>query len=257
MSAPADPTTPPSTARVPLGRLAPLAVIVAITLVALAMGWHRELSLTALLERRAAIEDFVAQHWIAALAAYTILYVAVTALSLPCASFLTIFGGLIFGALTAAAATLAGATVGATIIFLIAKSALGGWLVRRAGPRVEKVAAGFRADAFNYLLFLRLVPFFPFWLVNLVPALVGVRLRTFVIATALGMIPGTLAYAFFGAGLDSAIKAQNATLKLFAGLIALGLLSLVPVVVKYCKAKRTSSERTSSERAPSEVSGQS
>ena len=257
MSAPADPTSPPSTARVPLGRLAPLAVIVAITLVALAMGWHRELSLTALLERRAAIEDFVAQHWIAALAAYTILYVAVTALSLPCASFLTIFGGLIFGALTAAAATLAGATVGATIIFLIAKSALGGWLVRRAGPRVEKVAAGFRADAFNYLLFLRLVPFFPFWLVNLVPALVGVRLRTFVIATALGMIPGTLAYAFFGAGLDSAIKAQNATLKLFAGLIALGLLSLVPVVVKYCKAKRTSSERTSSERAPSEVSGQS
>jgi uncharacterized membrane protein YdjX (TVP38/TMEM64 family) len=242
MSAPADPTSPPSTARVPLGRLAPLAVIMAITVVALAMGWHRELSLTALLERRAAIEDFVSQHWIVALAAYTALYVAVTALSLPCASFLTIFGGLIFGALTAATATLAGATAGATIIFLVAKSALGDWLVRRAGPRVEKVAAGFRADAFNYLLFLRLVPFFPFWLVNLVPALVGVRLRTFVIASALGMIPGTLAYAFFGAGLDSAIKAQNATLKLFAGLIALGLLSLVPVVVKHCKARRTPSE---------------
>ena len=114
--------------------------------------------------------------------------------------------------------------------------------MRRAGPRVEKVAEGFRADAFNYLLFLRLVPFFPFWLVNLVPALVGVRLRTFVIASALGMIPGTLAYAFFGSGLDSAIKAQNATLQLFAGLIALGLLALVPVVVKHCKARRTSPE---------------
>ena len=142
----------------------------------------------------------------------------------------------------ATGATLVGATFGATIIFLIAKSALGDWLVRRAGPRVEKVAAGFRADAFNYMLFLRLVPFFPFWLVNLVPALVGVRLRTFVVASALGMIPGTLAYAFFGAGLDSAIKAQNATLQLFAGLIALGLLALVPVVVKHCKTRRTSSE---------------
>ena len=226
----------------PLGRLTPLAIIVAITAVALAMGWHRELSLAALLERRAGIEAFVSQHWIAALAAYTALYLAITALSLPCASFLTIFGGLIFGALIAAAATLVGATAGATIIFLIAKSAVGGWLIRRAGPRVEKVAAGFRADAFNYLLFLRLVPFFPFWLVNLVPALVGVRLRTFVIASALGMIPGTLAYAFFGAGLDSAIKAQNATLHLFAGLIALALLSLVPVVVKRYKAGRRQPE---------------
>ena len=242
MSAPADPTSPPSTARIPLGRLAPLAIIVAITTIALAMGWHRELSLAALLERRAGIEDFVSQHWIEAIVAYTALYIVITALSLPCASFLTTSGGFISGVLAAAAATLAGATAGATIIFLIAKSALGGWLVRRAGPRVEKVAAGFRADAFNYLLFLRLVPFFPFWLVNLVPALVGVRLRTFVIATALGMIPGTLAYAFFGAGLDSAIKAQNATLQLVAGLIALGLLALVPVVVKHCKAKRTSSD---------------
>src|SRR5262249_446285 len=145
-------------------------------------------SLAALLEHRADIEAFVSRHWIEALAAYTALYFVVTALSLPCASFMTIFGGLIFGVVTAAIATVAGATAGATIIFLIAKSALGGWLVRRAGPRFEKVAAGFRADAFNYLLFLRLVPFFPFWLVNLVPALVGVRLRTFVIASALGMI---------------------------------------------------------------------
>ena len=245
MSAPADPTLPPLTARVPLARLAPLAIIVAITAVALAMGWHRELTLSALLERRAEIETFVAQHWIAAVAAYMALYIAVTALSLPCASFLTIFGGLVFGVLTATATTLVGATAGATVIFLIAKSALGGWLVRRAGSRVERVAAGFRADAFNYLLFLRLVPFFPFWLVNLVPALAGVPLRTFVAATALGMIPGTFAYAFFGAGLDSAIKAQNATLKLVAGLIALGLLSLLPVAIKRLRAARAPAETSS------------
>ncbi len=245
MSAPADPTSPPPTARVPFGRLVPLAIIGAITATALAMGWHRELSLSALLEHRAEIERFVSQHWIAALAAYTAVYVAVTALSLPCASFLTIFGGLVFGALIATAATLVGATVGATVIFLIAKSALGDWLVRRAGARVEKVAAGFCADAFNYLLFLRLVPFFPFWLVNLVPALCGVPLRIFVLATAVGMIPGTLAYAFLGAGLDSAIKAQNATLKLLAGLIALGLLALLPVVIRRLKAARAPSEISS------------
>ncbi len=242
MPAPADDAAPPSTARALLARSAPLAIVVAITALALALGWHRELSLSALLERRAMAETFVSQHWIAAVAGYTALYVAVTALSLPCASFLTIFGGLIFGALTATVAALAGATTGATVIFLMAKSALGECLTRRAGPRVEKVAAGFRADAFNYLLFLRLVPFFPFWLVNLVPALCGVPLRTFVVASALGMIPGTFAYAFFGAGLDSAIKAQNATVELFAGLIVLGLLALVPVVVKHVKSGRRQSE---------------
>ncbi len=242
MPAPADDAAPPSTARALLARSAPLAIVVAITALALALGWHRELSLSALLERRAMAETFVSQHWIAAVAGYTALYVAVTALSLPCASFLTIFGGLIFGALTATVAALAGATTGATVIFLMAKSALGDCLTRRAGPRVEKVAAGFRADAFNYLLFLRLVPFFPFWLVNLVPALCGVPLRTFVVASALGMIPGTFAYAFFGAGLDSAIKAQNATVELFAGLIVLGLLALVPVVVKHVKSGRRQSE---------------
>ena len=242
MSAPADPTSPPSRARIPLRRLAPLAIIAALTVLALAMGWHRALSLPVLIEHRAEVERFVSEHWVAAIAAYVGLYIAVTALSLPCASFLTIFGGLVFGVVTGTVTSLVGATAGATVIFLIAKSALGGWLVRRAGARIEKVAEGFRADAFNYLLFLRLVPFFPFWLVNLVPALCGVPLRTFVIASALGMIPGSFAYTFFGAGLDSAIKAQAATLELVLGLIALGVLSLVPVVIKRFKSGRRQSE---------------
>jgi uncharacterized membrane protein YdjX (TVP38/TMEM64 family) len=132
-----------------------------------------------------------------------------------------------------------GATAGATVIFLIAKSALGDWLVRRAGRRAEKLAAGFCADAFNYLLFLRLVPLFPFWLVNLVPALCGVRLATFVAATALGIIPGTFAFAFLGASLDSAIKAQDVKPLIVAALAALGVLTLVPMAIKRFKATRT------------------
>src|SRR5712691_11332086 len=151
-----------------LARLVPLALVVAVTAVALAMGWHKQLSLSSLIAHRAAVEAFVTEHWVAALAAYVGTYLAVAA----------------------TVATLIGATAGATVIFLVAKRALGGWLVRKAGPRVEKIAAGFCADGFNYLLFLRLVPLFPFWLVNLVPALLVVPLRTFVAATALGIIPG-------------------------------------------------------------------
>jgi len=153
-----------------------------------------------------------------------------------------------------------GATIGAICIFLIAKSAVGEFFVRRAGRLAEKVAQGFRADAFNYLLFLRLVPIFPFWLVNLVPALCGVPLATFVAATALGVIPATFAFAFVGAGLDSVIAAQQAayqaclaaarpncrlefhmkaalTPELLGALVALGVLALIPVVVKRLRAR--------------------
>jgi uncharacterized membrane protein YdjX (TVP38/TMEM64 family) len=181
---------------------------------------------------------------------------------------LTICGGIVFGGFAGGLAALVGATTGATLIFLIAKSAVGGWLIRRAGRRAEKLAAGFCADAFNYLLFLRLVPLFPFWLVNLVPALCGVRLATFVGATALGIIPGTFAFAFFGAGLDSAVAAEitayraclaagstgcrlkfdpsaAATPQLIAGLVALGVLALIPVAIKRFKAARTPSEMSS------------
>jgi uncharacterized membrane protein YdjX (TVP38/TMEM64 family) len=241
------------------------AAIMLVSIVVVGIGRYNGLTAVALLERRAAIDTFVAEHWVAALVAFAAIYVIVVALSLPGGALLTICGGAIFGGLAAGIAALIGATIGATIIFLIAKSALGGWLVRRAGARAEAVAAGFRADAFNYLLFLRLVPLFPFCLVNLVPALCGVRLRTFVLATALGIIPGTFAFAFFGAGLGSALTAQidayracvaaggtgcklgfdpsaAVTPQLIAGLVALGLLALVPVVVKRLRAARAARE---------------
>jgi uncharacterized membrane protein YdjX (TVP38/TMEM64 family) len=232
------------------------------------LAWHQGLSPVSLLERRVAIDAFVGAHRIAALLAFTGIYAAVVALSLPGAALLTICGGIIFGGPAGGLAALVGATAGATVLFMVAKSALGGWLVRRAGPHAESVAAGFCADAFSYLLFLRLVPLFPFCLVNLVPAMCGVRLRTFVLATALGIIPGTFALAFFGAGLDSAVTAQVAahraciaagragcklgfdpsaavTPQLIAGLVALGLLALVPVVVKRLRAARAPREISS------------
>src|SRR5262249_56181589 len=93
----------------------------------------------------------------------------------------------------------------------IAKSAIGEYFVRRAGRLAEKVAQGFRADAFNYLLFLRLVPIFPFWLVNLVPALCGVPLATFVAATPLGIIPVPLAFALLVPRPGTGIPAQQAS----------------------------------------------
>jgi uncharacterized membrane protein YdjX (TVP38/TMEM64 family) len=264
MTVPADHHPPARQEGFRPARLLPLAAIVFASASLIAIAWYVGFTPVTLLERRAAIDAFVSAHWLAALGGFTVLYALAVALSLPGGAILTVCGGIAFGGLAGGSAALVGATVGAMLIFLIAKSALGDWLVRRAGPRAEKLAGGFRADAFNYLLFLRLVPLFPFWLVNLVPALCGVRLATFVAATALGIIPGTFAFAFFGAGLDSAVTAPAAayracvaagradcalafdagaavTPQLIAGLVALGVLALIPIAIRRFKAARAPS----------------
>jgi uncharacterized membrane protein YdjX (TVP38/TMEM64 family) len=253
---PLSPDRPSSLAR----RLIPLIAIVLLAAAAYLIFGRGMISLEALVRHRAAIDTFVMAHRALAVLAYIGLYIVTVALSLPGATFLTVAGGFLFGIVIGAAAAVVGATAGATIIFLVARTALGEPLLKRAGPRAQLLAQGFRADAFSYLLFLRLVPAFPFFLVNLVPAFADVRLSTFVAATALGIIPGGLVYAFAGTGLDSVIAAQqhaydacmaaaradchltfNAgsvlTPELIGALIALGVLALVPVVVKRLRAR--------------------
>lgn len=246
--------------RFPLRRWLPFATILLILAVAVAMGWHRQLSLETLALHHDAIQAFVLAHRPAAVAVFIAVYIGVVALSLPGALILTLIGGILFGVLIGGIAAVVGATIGATAIFLIAKTACGGRLTRRAGPLAEKLVEGFRSDAFHYLLFLRLVPVFPFFLVNLVPALAGIPLGTFVAATAIGIVPAAFAIASFGAGLDSVIRAQETvfntcvaagradcrfdfepraamTPELLTALIALGVLALVPIVVKRWRAR--------------------
>jgi uncharacterized membrane protein YdjX (TVP38/TMEM64 family) len=243
-------------------RIAPVVLVVLAAAIVFATGTHRQLSLETLVRHRDTLSAFVDAHYAAALAAFIAAYITAVSLSIPGALFLTIAGGFMFGVIAGGAAVVVAATIGASIVFLIARSAFGEYVVRRAGPRLSKVLDGFCADAFSYLLFLRLVPLFPFFLVNLAPALVGVRLRTFVAATALGIIPATLVFASVGAGLDSVIDAQGSayhaclaagraecrvdfdpaavlTPQLIGALVALGVLALVPVVVKRLAARRS------------------
>ena len=246
-------------------RYAPVAVVLVAMIAVFATGAHRHVSLETLVRHRMAIDAFIDAHAVAAIAAFMAVYVIAVALSLPGGLFLTIAGGILFGTLIGGIATVVSATVGATIIFLVAKSACGETLMRRAGPLACKLAEGFRADAFSYLLFLRLVPAFPFFLVNLAPALVGVKLSTFVAATAIGIVPATFAFAFLGSGLDSVIAAQEvayrtclangrtdctlqfdlgmiATPRLLAALAALGAIALIPVIVKRVRARSARSQ---------------
>ena len=150
----------------------------------------------------------------------------------------------LFGLLLGKLLVVIGATLGATIIFLVARSALGDTLREKAGPRVRKMEEGFREDALNYLLVLRLIPIFPFWLVNIVPAVLGVALSTYVLGTAIGIIPGSFVYASVGNGLGAVFDAgQSPDLgiifspEIILPIVGLAILAILPVLYKKLRGR--------------------
>lgn len=202
------PHVPKSSLKALLRRWLPLGVLVVLAVIAYALGLHRYLTLSSLIEHHAYLKSVVAQHLWLALGFYAALYIAVVALSLPGAAALTIVGGLLFGWAINTPVTVIAATIGATIVFIVVKTSLGSVIAEKAGPFVKKLSGGFAKDAFNYLLFLRLVPAVPFFVVNAVAGLCHVALRPFVAATLIGIIPGTLVFSYLGSGLNSVIEAQ-------------------------------------------------
>ena len=195
--------------RLSLKRMAPLLALLAVPVLCYVTGIYHYFSLDLLAQYHHTLQTWIAGHLVLAVLAYVILYAITTALSLPSGAVLTIAGGLLFGWVVGGSATVLGATMGASLLFLIARSSIGGGLAAQAGPWLEKLSDGFRKDAFNYLLFLRLVPAIPFVIVNLVPAVLGMPLWSYVAATFIGIIPGTFAYSYVGTGLESVFQAAT------------------------------------------------
>ncbi|HEY5363316.1 MAG TPA: TVP38/TMEM64 family protein [Aestuariivirga sp.] len=249
------------TAQHTIRRLLPLVGLLALTGCCYALGFQYYLGIESLAENQATLQDFVTQHVALAIALYFLLYVAVVSLSLPGAGLLSIVGGFIFGWALSVPVTIVAATIGAVIVFKIVQSSLGATMAQRAGPFLQKLERGFETNAFSYLLFLRLVPAFPFFAVNAVAGLTRMKLRTFALATLVGIIPGTFAFAIVGRGLGSVLDgaravhaaclAQDAsaacpyafsasdlvTQQLLWGFAALGVVSLIPVVMKKWKMR--------------------
>lgn len=226
-------------------RLIPLFVLAAGLVAFFALGLDQYLTFDALKENRAWLLDQVEKSPVFAALVYMVIYIAVVAFSLPGGAVMTITGGFLFGQWFGSVYVVVAATVGATILFIAAKTALGDLLRAKAGPFLQKMEAGFREDALSYLLVLRLIPLFPFFIVNLVPAFLGVSLRVFFIATFVGIIPGSFVYATVGAGLGSIFDAGGEfsargilTPEIITALIGLAVLALLPVVYKRFKAKR-------------------
>ena len=222
-------------------RLVPLGLLVVAGTAFIAAGGHKYLTFTTLAANHEWLCSLAVRWGFVAALVYIAAYGMLVALSVPGGAILTIAGGFLFGTWLGSLCAIIGATLGATGIFLAARAGLAG-VAQRAGPLVGKLEAGFRADAFSYLLVLRLVPIFPFWLVNLVPALVGVKLRTYVLATFLGIIPATLVFSSLGNGLGSVVEEPDLGIvfrpSVLVPIVGLALLALIPVGYKRWRAKK-------------------
>lgn len=218
-------------------RFLPLAALGLGFVLFFAFDLHQTFSFDLLARHHDAYKAWVGHHPVRALINFIGVYVIIVAFSLPLATLMTLAGGFLFGPWLGTIVSAIGATLGAAALFAAAKTALGDVFRKHAQGTVRDMEEGFRKDAFNYLLVLRLVPAFPFFLVNIVPALLGVPLRTFVAATALGIVPAAFVYTSAGVGLETAIESgqePNLALifmpRIFLPLIGLAVLALLPVL---------------------------
>ena len=223
-------------------RLWPLYLVVLVLGGAYALGLQHYLSFEYLGKQQEALKRLVADRPVLTGAGYVALYMLVVAVSLPGSAVLTMAGGLLFGVVAGASLAVVGATLGAVLLFLAARYAIGDWLAGKGGKFIDKVRKGLEKDGFSYLLALRLIPVLPFWLVNLAPAMAGMRLLPFAAATFLGIIPGTAVYASVGNGIG-AVLAEGKTPDfsiilrpaIILPLVGLALLALLPVAWRWWK----------------------
>lgn len=227
-----------------LKRYFPIILIVILMGVVYATGLYRDLSFKNLKAYHSDLLLYVSKHPISAPVIFIMVYIIATALSIPGGIFLSLLGGFLFPVPLSTLYVVIGATIGATLLFLSARSALGERLFQKAGPLLKKMEKGFKENAVSYLLFLRFVPLFPFWLVNLAPAVFNVKLRTFIWTTFVGILPGAYVFTQAGEGLGAIFQSQGGlsldaifNLKIKIALIGLGIFALIPIVIKKIRGK--------------------
>lgn len=241
-----SPETAPNRPKAPLWRrLWPLYLIGAVLFLAWRLGIFQLLSLETLRTQQDVLQAFVSNNFALAVLAYIGIYAASTFFMIPGALWITIAGGLLFGLMGGTILTIVGATLGASLLFLVARTSMGGSLRKIAGEYVEKIREEFHESPLSYMFAMRFIPAMPFPVSNIVPALLGARFRDYVLTTSLGIIPGVIAYTWVGAGLGSTF-AEGGTpdltsvfKNLLPAVIALLVVSLLPIIWKKTLGKKS------------------
>jgi uncharacterized membrane protein YdjX (TVP38/TMEM64 family) len=215
---------------------------------ALILGLDAQQGLDAVHRHHQRLAGFVTGEPVLASILFMVVYATGVAISVPGVMLLAVVGGWLFGWLQGTIYVVVATILAASAVFLLARSALGASLRERAAPSLQRFAQGFRDNAPSYVFVLHLVPVFPYALVNTLPAVCGVRLRTFVLSAFLGVLPGTVLLAQFGSGLGEVLATGRAlrpehflTPQILIALAGLGLLALLPVLWRGFKARRAAS----------------
>jgi len=197
------------------------------------------LTLESLKANRTWLTDLRLAHTVLFAAVFVLIYIVQTAFSLPGAAILSLAAGAIFGVLQGTLFVVSGATVGAILAFLVSRTLLRDWVVKKFGGRMEGIDRGLRENGLSYLLFLRLVPAFPFFLVNLACGVTGLPLKTYALGTLFGIMPGSLVFVNAGASLAAIERvSQVASPHVLGSFALLGLFALLPTIVNAVKKRR-------------------
>ena len=223
----------------------PIAVLIAGLILFFALGGTKYLSFQMLSHHYKALSAYTLNHHFLSAMIFVSVYILIAAFSIPGATVMTLLGGFLFGAVFGTFWVVIGASIGATLTFLAVKTAFGDILKNKAGSTIQKMQEGFTKNEFSYMLFLRFLPIFPFFIINIAAGVLGVRLRTFFFGTLLGIIPGSFTYAWGGSGLGYALsKGKEIDMgiifepKVLFPIIVLAALSVIPVVYKKLKSKK-------------------
>jgi len=238
------PAASPAAANSTWKKMILVAILVAGLIVFYALDLHRYLSLETVKANRDRLLAYSEDHYATAVAGYLVVYSLVVALSLPGAAILTLAGGFLFGPFLAVLYVNMGATTGSTLAFLTARYLFRDWVQAKFGHRLSALQEGFEQNGFMYMLTLRLIPIFPFFVINLLAGLTRIPLRTYVLATSIGIIPGTFVYAYAGRQLGTINSlAEIATPRVLLAFMMLGLLAVAPLLYRRLLMHRPTASR--------------
>ncbi len=213
-------------------------ILVILMILAYVFDLHQSLSFSELQNRKEDFQSYTNEHPVISIGIFSLVYVIAVALSLPFATLLTLLGGFLFGFWLGTGIVVSSATIGATIIFLIAKTSFGAVLREKAGKLYTKIEHDMNENAIGYLFFMRLVPIFPFFLVNIAPALFNISLQTYVVTTFLGILPGSAVYVYTGQSLGDIDDPKDIfSIEVISAFVLLGIFAIIPTLYK--KFKKT------------------
>jgi uncharacterized membrane protein YdjX (TVP38/TMEM64 family) len=202
-------------------------------------GVDRYLTFENLQENKFRLQQIVEGNYLRSIGGYVLLYIVVVAFSIPGATILTLSGGFLFGVIWGAVYVNVGATTGAALAFLFCRYVAGEWVQNKYGDKLNKFNKELEENGYRYLLALRLIPVFPFFMINIFAGLTKFSLRTFIWTTSVGILPGSLVYAFAGNQLNAIESVKDIfSAKIIGAFSLLALFVLFPVIVNYIKRKR-------------------